>query len=160
MAVSPNTQDLPSNPKSEDENSTPSCDVSRSCTSNENNNEENKNCSGAISQIEHDNNNLNVSTVVPTTNAIRAEHSDHTNSTSLPTNTDLVSSPQNTVGLPFSENRTEIGAIIHSEIDRNPSSHVPPALPPRPANLPLPQVNGLPHPPHAFSASQGEFRLY
>ena len=153
MAVSPNNQELQPSPKSEEEDSAPSCDVSRSCTSNDNNNEENKNCSGAISQIEHDNNNLNVSAVVPTTNAIRSEHSDHTSSTSLPAITDLVSSPQNTVGLPFSEN-------THSEIDRNTFSHVPPALPPRPANLPLPQVNGLPHPPHAFSASQGKVRKY
>ena len=155
MAVSPSNQDSGPTYKSEEEESGPTHDVSRLCTSSDDSNEATKNYSSAVSQIEHDSDNLNVSAVVPTTNEIGADHSDHTGSTSLPSNADLVSSPQNTIGLPCSENSIDRGVVVPSETDRNTSIHVPPALPPRPANLPLPQVNGLPHPPHAFNASQG-----
>ena len=71
---------------------------------------------------------------------------------------------------------TQGDAVAEESIDGNttdlsttvlpPQGQGPPALPPRPANLPVP---GIPHPPHAFSRttttskkniSQSDYRWY
>ena len=163
MAVSSNSQDPQANPKSEEEVTPSNCDLPNPCTSSKATNKEDakdSNNTNTIAQVEVENNDSNVSEVMQGANnnsTILQEHSDHSMSNSIQTNdVDLTTSPQNTVGLPCSENRTDLGSVIHSENDRNTSSHAPPALPPRPANLQLPQVNGVPHPPHAFNASHGK----
>ena len=160
MAVSPHNQVLQSNFKSEEGDSATNCNLSRPAESNATNtNEECKDTSNATPTVEEENNNLNITGTVSTANSIHDVQSNHVNSTTLIHDVDLASSPQNTVGLPCSENRTELSSTNQSVNDQNTSSyHVPPALPPRPANLQVPIiVNGLPHPPHAFNASQGKF---
>lgn len=158
MAVSPNNQDIQSISKPEEDESIPNSNISRAYTASSQENTEEKEYTSALLQAENEDNDRHSSSISATNNTQNStQPSDHTGSISLTTNTDLISSPANTIGLPFSENGTDDG--VTSEILRNTTSRVPPALPPRPANLSLPQVNGLPHPPHAFSTTQGKFCL-
>ena len=160
MAVSPHNPVLQTNLKSEEGDSATNCNLLRPTESNANhNNEDCKDTSGATPTVVEENNNLNITGTVSTVNAIVDVQSEPVNSSQLINEVDLASSPQNTVGLPCSVNRTELSSTNQSLNDQNTSScHLPPALPPRPANLQVPIiVNGLPHPPHAFNASQGKF---
>ena len=106
---------------------------------------------------ETENENLNVSTIMEAPIPNAEENASSANASAVASDRNVLTSPQNTIGLPCSENREDSGPATNSENEQIMSNHIPPALPPRPINLQSPQVNGLPHPPHGFNASQGKF---
>ena len=108
-------------------------------------------------QAEIENDNLNVSTIMEVQTPNVEGNAGSANSSAVASDRNILTSPQNTIGLPCSENREDSGPATNSENEQIMSNHIPPALPPRPINLQSPQVNGLPHPPHGFNASQGKF---
>ena len=65
-------------------------------------------------------------------------------------------SPANTSGLPAPGSSTTSTRTSPTTPAPTDEPARPPALPPRPANLPLPSSNGLPHPPHAFNGRSGK----
>ena len=155
MAVSPQNQDVQHNSKPEEDGIT--------TASNINNNEGRKDLFDASPSSNIESSTITESTgASSTTPATSNEHqSDHMSSPPITNEVDLATSPQNTIGLPCGENRNEATIVTNNENTRSTSVHVPPALPPRPANLQTPiVVNGLPHPPHAFNVSQGRFVYY
>ena len=154
MAVSPENPEIQTNFKSEEDETT--------AVSKCNNDEGRKdNCDTIPSpDIDSSNQNQYANETLAITEASDHNQPNTISSTPITNEVDLATSPQNTVGLPCGESRSEAPFVANRENTRSTSVLAPPALPPRPANLQAPiVVNGLPHPPHAFNASQGRISM-
>ena len=155
MAISTNNQEKVTNHIA-DERGHPN-DDNHELPSNTTNNDSNYIAEDKDASAETENDNLNISTIMEAPNPNVEENASSANASAMASDRNILTSPQNTIGLPCSENREDSVPATNSENEQIMSNHIPPALPPRPINLQSPQVNGLPHPPHGFNASQGKF---
>ena len=157
MAISTNNQEKITNHIA-DERGQPN-DSNNELPLNTTNNDSNYIAEDKDAAAETENDNLNIATSMEAANPSVEENASCSNASEVASNRNILTSPQNTIGLPCSENREELGPATNVENEQIMSNHVPPALPPRPINLQSPPVNGLPHPPHSFNASQGKLVL-